>query len=962
MDSKRWQRVSQLYHRVRSSDAAARAALLDAGCADDPALRAEVESLLQHELPSTPALDVMAAQMEAASPAVAPGTRLGAYTVRSLIGEGGMGQVYRAHDEELGRDVAIKVLPPLIALDPGWRARFEREARVLASLNHPHVGAIYGIAEADGLRALVLELVEGDTLADRLQAVSAGKGLPIDSALRIARQIAEALDAAHERGIVHRDLKPANIKITPDEVVKVLDFGLAKTADAPVQQGLTQAGLILGTASYMSPEQARGQPMDKRTDIWAFGCILYEMLGGRAAFQRDTVADTLAAVIQGEVDWSALPLTVPGGVRRLLARCLERDPKRRLRDIGDARIELDPEASIPPDPATAGALPGPLPLAHAAPRVMRSMAITATSLLAAGLGIASLWILPRFRAAAPVHALRVSVNPPLGGEFRLESGSEISPNGRLIVYVAHTGDADRLWVRPLDELSAHELAGTEGAAFPFWSPDSRSIGYFAAGKLKRVEVSGGPPVVLCAVTEGKGGTWNARGVILFNSFNDGPILRVSASGGEPVAVTALDTSRAENSHRWPQFLPDGRRFLYFVRSDNSQVSGVYVSTLDRPHDKVRLLGANSAWYAPGKQAGIGYLLWERDDRLVVQPFDAETARLTGEATPIATGPFAASTRAYRAVGGREFFSTSTEGTLLYEKAVDSKVQLTWYGRDGKVAGMIGQPDMFWGPPRLSPDGKRIAVLVIRGPQQVGQVWLVEVERGVATPFAAREVSGGSSLAWAPDSQAVAYSWGSPPNLFVKSINGSDRRLTETGTSQMAQDWSPDGRYLLYRAGSNEPNPAVRTGLWALPLVHGDPLLLPVEMFPPIDARLSPDGHWILYTSQESGRGEIYLQRFPDGGMRTRVSTSGGSDPRWPRNAREVFYRSLDGILESVTVRLDPSRPKLGSAIALFKIPAEYDVSADGQRFLALVPIESAEASPMIVVTNWQADLKPSPQQ
>ena len=348
------------------------------------------------------------------------------------------------------------------------------------------------------------------------------------------------------------------------------------------------------------------------------------MLTRRAAFHRDTVADTLAAVVQSEADWSRLPANIPGGVRRLLGRCLEKDPKRRLRDIGDARVDLDPEADdVRPGLAGAGTTTSPsLPPATAGALVhgRRSIVIAVAGILVVGLGIASLWMLPRFRSAAPVHPLRVSVNPPPGGEFRLENGSEISPDGRLIVYVAHTGDADRLWLRPLAELSARELPGTEGATYPFWSPDSRSIGFFAAGKLKRVDVDGGSPVELCAVTGGRGGTWNANGVILFNGYNDGPIMQVSASGGEPVAVTNIDQSRSENSHRWPQFLPDGRRFLYFVRADNPQVRGVYVSALDRPTEKTRLLGSTAAWYAPGRDARAGYLLWVRDDHLVAQPF------------------------------------------------------------------------------------------------------------------------------------------------------------------------------------------------------------------------------------------------------------------------------------------------------------------------------------------------------
>jgi Tol biopolymer transport system component len=555
----------------------------------------------------------------------------------------------------------------------------------------------------------------------------------------------------------------------------------------------------------------------------------------------------------------------------------------------------------------------------------------------------------------------VSVNPPPGGEFRLESGSEISPDGRLIAFVAHAGDADRLWVRPLDGLAARELAGTEGATFPFWSPDSRSIGFFAAGKLKRVDVDGGTPTDLCAVTGGRGGTWNANGVILFNGYNDGPIMQISASGGEPVALTNIDQSRSENSHRWPQFLPDGRQFLYFVRADNPQVRGVYVSALDRPTEKIRVLGSTAARYAPAKDKRAGHLLWVRDDHLVAQPFDPATAQVVGDAVPIASGPLAAAV-------GREFFSTSSDGTLLYEKAAGRKVQLTWYGRDGKATGVVGPPDTFVGEPRLSPDGKQIAIIHTTPPGGLGQLWIIETDRGVAAPFAVRENGADiTAMAWAPDGHAAAYSWGAPPNLFVRRADGTEERLTMTRTSQTLWDWSPDSQYLLYTGMSNEVSPTTRYALWAWPWAGGEPLQLTRGTFRESDARFSPDGHWVTYTSAESaGRNEIYLQRFPDGRTRKRVSISGGSHARWRRDGGEIFYRSPDGTLMSVTLRPGAGDPELGSPLPLFKLPpllsasfaqTGYDVSANGQRFLATVSVDSAEASPMVIVTNWQADLQ-----
>jgi dipeptidyl aminopeptidase/acylaminoacyl peptidase len=420
-------------------------------------------------------------------------------------------------------------------------------------------------------------------------------------------------------------------------------------------------------------------------------------------------------------------------------------------------------------------------------------------------------------------------------------------------------------------------------------------------------------------------------------------------------VTTIDQSRGENSHRWPHFLPDGRRFLYFVRSPHPQVRGVHVSALDRPTEKTRLLGSTAAWYAPGRDTPGGYLLWVRDDDLVAQPFDASTAQLAGDAVPIATGPFAAA-------NFREFFSTSTDGTLLYEKAAGRKVQLTWYGRDGKMPSVVGQPDTFIGDPRISPDGKQIAVINVPGGR--GQVSIIEIDRGVVAPFAGGD-SGMNAMAWGPDSQGIAYSMGAPPNLFVKSTDGIERRLTTTRTTQTVLDWSRDGRYLLYTALSNELSPTTRYDLLALPLTGGEPLQLTRGTFRESDGRFSPDGQWITYTSDESGRNEIYLQRFPDGRTKQRVSTRGGSHARWRGDGTEIFYRSLDGTLMSVPVRRSDSALELRSPVPLFKLPpllasasgaAGYDATADGQHFLALVSVETGEASPMIVVTNWQADL------
>ena len=955
-DADLWRQVESLCEAALRHPADERAAFLRRACGDDEDLRREVEALIAKASQADgflehPIATVAAHVMPPGDRGSLTGRQLGAFQIGALLGAGGMGQVYRARDTELGRDVAMKVVSPEWTADLDRLARFEREARTLAALNHPHIAAIYGLARADGVRALVMELVEGPTLADRL----ARGALPIDEALRIARQIAEALEAAHEQGIVHRDLKPGNVALTRNGTVKVLDFGLAKASadgsapdvtNAPTMTvDRTRGGTILGTAAYMSPEQARGQVVDKRTDIWAFGCVLYEMLTGHAAFPGKTLPDTLAAVLEREPNWTLMPATIPPAIHRLLARCLEKDAKRRVRDIGDAAFELGDEQT-PPATVTE--------LRTRAPGWIWGLA---PGLVVFGLALG--WTIAHLRQSPSVEnrTVRLTVSPPVGTEFGVDTGAAISPDGQMLAFVTGSSGTTKLWVRPLNSLSARELPGTETATFPFWSPDSRSLGFFAAGKLKRVEVAGGLPTEICDVGSGRGGTWNEEGVVLFNSVNNGPLLRVPATGGTPVPLTTVDTAQGENSHRWPQFLPGGRRFIYFVRTASLENHWVYLGSLDRPQEKIRLLGSpTNAVYALGRDKPFGHLLWVRDGTLLAQPFDLEKGQITGEPLTLAEGVGFGEASRLGAV------SAANDGTLVYGGDAIRHVQLTWFDREGRPVGNVGPPDEYAGL-RISPDGKRVAF------RRGSDVWQIEFARGIPTRLTFR---GASDPVWAPDSQKIAYRGGSaPPNLFSNRTDGTgaEERLIESHDSLTTQDWSPDGVSLLYLVNSNDLSSKSRFDLWVLPMT-GNRTPVPFFSTPFREQRgqFSPDGKWVAYTSDESGANEVYVQSFPARGGKLPVSIKGGDWVRWRRDGREMFYIAADRRVMSVPVRPSAGSLEIGTPRALFTIPIApfnsptnvgsyaYDVGPDGQRFLAVAPAGDAASPTMTVIVSWQAEL------
>jgi eukaryotic-like serine/threonine-protein kinase len=872
------------------------------------------------------------------------GTALGPYEILSPLGAGGMGEVYKARDRKLGRDVALKILPELFANDSERLARFQREAQVLASLNHPNIAAIYGLEESEGIRALVMELVEGQTLADRL----AHGALPLDEAMPIARQIAEALEVAHERGVIHRDLKPANIKITAQDQVKVLDFGLAAivqdqsrsdvnaTHSPTLTFGATRAGMILGTAAYMSPEQAAAKPVDRRADIWSFGVVLWEMLTGKRLFDGETVSHTLADVLRAPIDFDEVPRDTPVAVRTLLKRCLDRDVKRRLRDIGEARVHIESYST------------------NSGSALEPTAAAPSWSRLTIGAWIAAAVLLVVFGTLAVVHlretplagpSTRFQVFPP--DKATAIDYPTISPDGRRLAFVATVDGKTLLWVRPLDSLTAQSLAGTENAVSPFWSPDSRFLAFFSSGKLKKVDISGGPPqTVSNAEGTGHGGTWGSDGTILF-AVGTEPIRRVPAAGGASAPVTRLD-STTELLHTSPQFLPDGRHFLYWLqaKSPDPEKTAVVIGSLDdKPEstERRRLLPSTSrALYS------AGYLLFERESVLIAQPFNAAGLQLRGDPFPVAEHVGLIAARY-----GWSAFSVSSEGSLVYSVGADAKAQLAWFDRAGKDIGRIGDPrDEI--ALKLSPDQMRVAVAQRDAQGQV-DIWLIDLTRDTSTRFTFHQ---GSLPLWSPAGSRIVFNsnrsgvW----DLYEKAFSGAgDDLLLKSSDAKRPTDWSLDGRYILYE--TRQPN--TRIALWALPL-EGDRKPRPVLQteFNEVSGQFSPDGRWIAYGSDESTPAQIYVQGFLHVGGKFQISTNGGSWPRWRRDGRELFYLSPDRKMMAVDVKstattFEAARPReLFQTRVAAPYAAPYDVTADGQRFLMSTLDEAKGPPPITVVMNW----------
>jgi len=883
--------------------------------------------------------------------ALTPGTRIRTYEIAGALGSGGMGEVYRARDLKLNREVAIKVLPSSFARDAERLARFSREAQVLASLNHPNIAHVHGFEEFSlddqNAGALIMELVEGPTLADRL----ARGRLPLDEAVAIARQIVAALDAAHAQGIVHRDLKPANIKVRDDGMVKVLDFGLAKLA-SPDSSGSgaalansptltaqsTQLGTIIGTAAYMSPEQAKGKAVDKRADIWAFGTVLFEMLAGQPLFQGETISELLASVLKDEPRWNALPAETPVAIRRLLGRCLERDPKRRLHDIADVVPDLDESERAGP--------------ARRA-RDWRPMWFAAGGLAAGSALMAGVLFFGGFRGrAVERHVRHLSVVAPPGRPIVPDSADgAISPDGQVIAFVAAQGSSASLWVRRLDSATPRELPGTKGAVQPFWSPDSTRIAFFADGKLKTIRLDSDAITTICDAPDPRGGAWGAAGRIVFAPSNAGGLMKVSAEGGEPQPATALDSSRGETAHRFPSILPDGRHFAFVALPGHDGHLDVIVGALDANGRTVITTADSGVVYSPP-----GYLLYMRQNGLAAQAFDARRLSVSGD--PLTLSDLAVTYPTQWS--GATPLSASADGTLVYYDEGTRSTRFVWFDTaTGKQSATVNAPEGTYTQVSISPNG-RYAATVRRESAGRSDIWLLDLERGGLT----RLTNGPGQNAgpsWSPDSTEIAFtndSRGGVPQIYVKAINGGAERQLSTDALgfKSTGPWTRDGSAVLFTA----LDPKTNQDIWILP-VQGDHTPKPYLRTPAneISPSMSPDGRYVSYMSDETGQQEMYVQAYPVPGEKYRVTTGGAVFGGWLPDGRLTYGTAPNNDAYVVTVFPGPpirtSAPQLLGTLPPGIISG--DLSPDLKRMLAVIPAERNTQLSLSVVLNWEQMLR-----
>ncbi len=903
-------KVESLYHAANELGPEARRQFLNEQCGTDTELRREVEGLLEQDNKTGDfirAVGAMNNEVNETKSLLTIGARIGPYVIEQLLGQGGMGQVFRARDSRLGRTVAIKALPPQFSTDVAMKQRFEREAQALAALNHPHICVLHDVLQIDGLDYLVMELVEGESLSVRLKSGA----LAIPQVLRYGAQIADALAVAHSRGITHRDLKPGNIMVTKSGV-KVLDFGLAKfKGDATI----TQRGAVMGTPQYMAPEQTAGRETDARTDIFALGLILFEMAAGHFYVQGQStirVFDEKCA--------------------HIMERCLALEPDDRWQNAADVKAELEWAAQTPKQLATTS---------RSAWRWIIAVALL--------LGVVAVgWSMFRFRGNTSngQRAFRLQIVPPEGGQF-FQASFAVSPDGTTIAFVATVKEKTGLWIRPLDAAEARLIPDTEGAQQPLGSPDSKSLAFFAAGKLQRIDLAGGAPAIICKMALGtRGGAWSEDGQIIF-SVAAQTLFRVPASGGEPVQFTALNAARRERFHMWPQFLSGGH-FLYFSVSENSSDTGIYVASLTKPDEAIRILITDSnAVFAKGVR-GNTYLLWRRNGTLVAQEFDATSLKLTGELTAIADP--VDSGYSYRIEA-----DASGSGVLLYRSSGNHR-QLTWVDSSGRPIGTVGEPGLVRNF-ALSPDGRRIVLARnTSGPDY--DLWIVDIDRDVSTRFTFGPGINFDPL-WSPDGRQMVFT--RPPYLFLKDVtgNGSERQMTHQFAH--ATDWSGDGRQIIYFSSDTQTN----RDLWILPVAStgsspedAQPRPYLRTRFNELNARFSPEPspRWVAYESDESGRYEIYVRSFPDAERKFQISARGGTVPAWSADGHKLFYISPEKKLQSVDIKLEGRSITTSSPHELFLLPSGsnfYEVTADARRpFLVSATLQD---SPQLnVIVNWPA--------
>jgi len=884
------------------------------------------------------------------------GTKLGPYEIVAPLGAGGMGEVYRARDLRLDREVALKVLPAHLSSDASLKQRLEREAKAISKLSHPHICTLHDIGHQDGVDFLVMEYLEGETLEQRLNRAP----LPTEQALRYAAQIAEALAKAHKLGITHRDLKPSNVMLTKSGA-KLMDFGLAKQAGpAPLaaaltemtmeQSRLTGEGTIVGTFQYMAPEQLEGKEADARTDIFAFGELLHEMITGKPAFSAKSRASLIAAILTADPPpITQLQPSTPPFLDQLVKKCLAKDPDERWQSASDLATELKWMAERG---AQAGAAPPPTGPQKPVDRLAWGFAMAALIAAVAMAGI-------RFggrKQPAPIVRSLISVEegtfPVFTGDFA--GPPVVSPDGSTIAFVAaREQGAVLLWVRPLNSLHARALTGTEGATFPFWSPDSRALGFFAGGKLKTVSVDGGTASEVCAAPIGRGGTWGADGTIVFSPDFQSALEQVPASGGTPKPATTMDNSK-HDSHRWPYFLPDGKHFLYLAvihASVHDPNDGIYIASLEGKEGRRVMGGTTNAAYV------AGHLLFMRDSALMAQTFDPQAGTLQGEAKRLAEDVLVDQTT------WRAQFDASDNGVLVYAPGGLTPWQAMWYDRSGKQIGAAGEKVFNLISLRLSPEGKRLAT---EAGESQSEIWIYDRGRAVNTRLTFGP-SQNSSPVWSPDGRWIAYAGVRSKNgLYRKPANGmgQEETLLEGDAAQKTPfDWSPDGKSLLFGVGDG----TVKGQVWVLPLARDrKPVPLTQDTYVTNSARFAPDGHWVAYTSNESGRFEVYVMPFGGGTGKWQISSQGGVQPVWRHDGKELFYWSADNTLISVPIMLNPGGVQVGAAQPLFRfnnpvglvgIVSPYDVASDGQRFV-LITTPQQMPRPVTLVTNWTADLRP----